>query len=191
MVSDILLTHCPQRDMAVISNGYFLQYIVMIAVLCISSEIAPQVNTTGLHSWQVNIGSGNGLVPSGSKSLPDPLLTKFYCHMASAGVSELRYDDFHTRKCIWKCHMQNGSHFAQAFICVTSIDLLHKYHTALVWYPTMHHFVTEMCTYFCYEMVHCGIFVQCYVGFVRCSYRHWLSTMHISQMRKVNQLKIL
>ena len=27
---------------------------------------------------EVNIGSGNGLVPSGTKSLPDPMLTKIY-----------------------------------------------------------------------------------------------------------------
>ena len=28
--------------------------------------------------WLVNIGSGYGLVPSGNKSLPEPMLTKFY-----------------------------------------------------------------------------------------------------------------
>ena len=33
--------------------------------------------------------------------------------------------------------------------------------------PTMHHFVTEMCTHFCYKMVYCGIFVKCLVGFDR------------------------
>ena len=33
---------------------------------------------------------------------------------------------------------------------------------------TMHHFVTEMCTcaHFCYKMLHCGIFIWCFVGFV-------------------------
>ena len=37
-------------------------------------------------------------------------------------------------------------------------------------YPTMHHFVTEMCTcvhtcaHFCYKMVHCGIWDKCTVG---------------------------
>ena len=34
------------------------------------------MNVTGLHWWSVNIGSGNGLVPSGNKPLPEPLLTK-------------------------------------------------------------------------------------------------------------------
>ena len=36
----------------------------------------PQMNFTGLHWWSVNIGSGNGLVLSGSKPLPEPMLTQ-------------------------------------------------------------------------------------------------------------------
>ena len=35
------------------------------------------VNATKSHLWCVNIGLGNGLVPSGSKLLPKPVLTKF------------------------------------------------------------------------------------------------------------------
>ena len=37
--------------------------------------------------WEVNIGSGNGLVPSGNKPLPEPILTQIYVamHMASPG----------------------------------------------------------------------------------------------------------
>ena len=30
------------------------------------------MNAPGPYWWSVNIGSGNGLVPSGSKPLPDP-----------------------------------------------------------------------------------------------------------------------
>ena len=39
------------------------------------------------------------------------------------------------------------------------IDPSHKSHNASDKYPTMHHFVTEMCTHahFCYKMLHCGI----------------------------------
>ena len=44
----------------------------------------PQVIVTGPHWWYINIGSGNGLVPSGTKPLPEPMLTQFYvgiwCH---------------------------------------------------------------------------------------------------------------
>ena len=34
------------------------------------------MNDTGLHWWSINIGSGNGLVPSGNKPLPEPMLTQ-------------------------------------------------------------------------------------------------------------------
>ena len=36
----------------------------------------PHKNVIGLHWWLVNIGSGNGLVPSGNKSLTEPMLTQ-------------------------------------------------------------------------------------------------------------------
>ena len=45
-----------------------------------------QVNATTHHWSLVNIGSCNGLVPSGSKPLPEPMLTKvpvaIWCHWA-------------------------------------------------------------------------------------------------------------
>ena len=34
------------------------------------------MNATGIHWLSVNTGSGNGLVPSGNKPLPEPMLTK-------------------------------------------------------------------------------------------------------------------
>ena len=40
------------------------------------------------------------------------------------------------------------------------IDLLHKSHNASVSYPTMHHLVTEMCTY-----VHISVTKWCIVGY--------------------------
>ena len=48
----------------------------------------PNMNVTGLHWWSVNIGSGNGLVPSGTKPLPEPMLTQICRHMASLGQNE-------------------------------------------------------------------------------------------------------
>ena len=33
-----------------------------------------QVNPTEPHYWEVNVGSGNGLVPSGNKPLQEPML---------------------------------------------------------------------------------------------------------------------
>ena len=43
-----------------------------------------QMNAIGHHWWYVIIGSGNGLVPDGTKPLPAPMLFKFnvaiWCH---------------------------------------------------------------------------------------------------------------
>ena len=54
---------------------------------CISCEIACRWIQQDLtdETWlvNVNIGSGNGLVPTGIKPLPEPMLTKFYDKMAS------------------------------------------------------------------------------------------------------------
>ena len=58
------------------------------------------------------------------------------------------------------------------FVQEKPINPLKKSHNAPVPYPTMHHFVTEMCihAHFCYKVVHCGIFVWCIVGSVRWVY---------------------
>ena len=49
----------------------------------------PNMNVTGLQWWSVDIGSGDGLVPSGNKPSPEPMLTQICCHMASLGHNEL------------------------------------------------------------------------------------------------------
>ena len=51
----------------------------------------PNMNVTELHWWSVNIDSGNGLVSSGNKPLPEPMLTDLCRHMASLGHSELKH----------------------------------------------------------------------------------------------------
>ena len=43
------------------------------------------VNATKPHQWEINIGSGNGLVPLGTKPLPDLMLSQICHHMASLG----------------------------------------------------------------------------------------------------------
>ena len=47
-------------------------------ILCISCWIVRKLNATRPHWWLVSIGSGNGLVPSGNKPLPEPILDKIY-----------------------------------------------------------------------------------------------------------------
>ena len=49
----------------------------------------PNMNVTGLHWWSVNIGSCNGLVPSGNKPLPKPMLTRSMSPHASLGPNDL------------------------------------------------------------------------------------------------------
>ena len=38
----------------------------------------PNMTVTGCHWWSVNIGTGSGLVPSGNKPLPEPMLTQIF-----------------------------------------------------------------------------------------------------------------
>ena len=63
------------------------------------------------------------------------------------------------------------------------LDPSHKSHNALDKYPTMLHFITEMCTraHFCYKMVHCGIWGWCIVGF---SQKICWVTCHVGVMSK-------
>ena len=39
------------------------------------------MNVKGPYWWSVNIGSGNDLVPSGNKPLPEPMLIQIYVDM--------------------------------------------------------------------------------------------------------------
>ena len=41
-------------------------------------QIKLEINITGPNFWWFSIGSSNGLVPSGKKSLHEPMLTKLY-----------------------------------------------------------------------------------------------------------------
>ena len=48
-----------------------------------------------LVEWLVIIGSGNGFVPSGTKPLPEPVLTLvLWYNMASIGHNELTHKEF-------------------------------------------------------------------------------------------------
>ena len=70
------LTHWPLGDLRQIYRSNFqanfgdwwLKYLLWNC---------PHMDATGPYWWWVNIGSGNGLVPSGNKPLPEPMLTQF------------------------------------------------------------------------------------------------------------------
>ena len=55
-------------------------------------EKRPEVNATIADWWLVNIVSGNGLVPSGNKPLPVPMLTQIYvaisCYLATMSSNQ-------------------------------------------------------------------------------------------------------
>ena len=55
----------------------------------------------------------------GTKPLSEPLLDCCYLdHWEQTWVKfELKYENFHTWKWIWKCHLQNDSHFVLALMC--------------------------------------------------------------------------
>ena len=61
------------------------QLILVIDGWSISCKIVLKwMPTNGPYWWYINIGSGNGLVPSGNKPLPEPMLTQIsvaiWCH---------------------------------------------------------------------------------------------------------------
>ena len=51
--------------------------MLVINIMDISCQIDAQVKVTGLIDKKSNIGSGNGLVLSGNKPVPELTLTKF------------------------------------------------------------------------------------------------------------------
>ena len=69
---------------------------------------------------------------------------------------------------------------------LSCVDLIHKSHNAPVLYSTMHNFITEMymCAHFCYKMVHCGIFIQHIVRFLR--WVHWIRTQGATTWKLLN-----
>ena len=76
--------------------------------------ISPKVNAKRRHWWLpvISIGSGNGLVPSSNKPLPEPMLTQICHHMALLCHNKLNY--------------VNGSwkllHIAKVMVCYKAIN---------------------------------------------------------------------
>ena len=72
------------------------------AFRCMQSEIVDPVwsiisDTTELHwSWQVNTGSGNGLVLSGKRSLPKPMLCQIYVAISKSQWVKMK-NSYNTR----------------------------------------------------------------------------------------------
>ena len=71
-------------------NLKLVNFLWGIDILNIILWNCPQVNAPRTHWWSVNIGSGNGLVPSCNKPLPEPMLTKICHYMSPLSHDELK-----------------------------------------------------------------------------------------------------
>ena len=116
----------PINSLASKRCGYNLEFVIFklisrIDVLSISCEIALW-NTTRPHWRLLNIGSGNGLVPSGNKPLPEPMLTQSYVtiwHQQAAMNKGLDLNILHLYSTHHKVFLQLQSLFHQ--VCLKDI----------------------------------------------------------------------
>ena len=76
LLLDRQLTHWLLKDVEVILRIFQTWYMNWYREHFLSKQSL--VSATGPYWWAVSIGSGNGLVPSGNKPLPDPMLTQTY-----------------------------------------------------------------------------------------------------------------
>ena len=63
-----------------------------------TSSCCSQVNATEPHYWEVNIGSGNGLLLTGNKVLPEPISTR---SMLLYGITKVRAWWYHNMKTLY------------------------------------------------------------------------------------------
>ena len=59
-----------------IQENAFENVICKMVTILSQSENASGQARNSLRQWKAKIGSGNGLVPDGTKPLPEPMLTK-------------------------------------------------------------------------------------------------------------------
>ena len=71
----VILTHWPLGYWNEILNKWVLSWFSNWWLMNLLWNW-PQLIFTESHWWEVNIGSGNGLVPPGTKPLPEPILTR-------------------------------------------------------------------------------------------------------------------
>ena len=66
-----------------------------------------------------NFGSDNGLAPTRHQAIIWAIVGILLIEPLGTNFSEILIEilTFHSRKCFWKCHLQNGSHFVLASMC--------------------------------------------------------------------------
>ena len=97
----VSLTHWPLEDFNDILDEWFSCNLSHWWLMCHLWN-CHQMIVTGSYWWYVNIGLGNGLVPSANKPLPEPMLTEIYVaiwrHQASTNY---KYSQKILMCCIW------------------------------------------------------------------------------------------
>ena len=91
----------------------------------LTSMVSPPLNSSPPSATYMRRWTESSLIQimacclDGTKPLSEPMLT--YCqsdpkeHISMKFYLKLKY--FHSRKCIWACHLRNGGHFVSASMC--------------------------------------------------------------------------
>ena len=120
----------------------------------------------GPYRWQMSIGSGNGLVPSGNKPLPDPVLLQIYGLIRPQWVNKPMPE-------------QNGHHFADdIFMHVLEWTLHFKFNVLFSGYHIfLWFFFFYRTTIFQHDAV---AFAKTYTYWNRLRYSEWVSPVAIA-----------
>ena len=79
-----------------------------------------RVNSLWLNDNLINIGPGSGLLPVWHQTITWTNVDCFHTQTPaniSGRETESKFRTFLSRKCLWKCHLQNVNHFVPASTC--------------------------------------------------------------------------
>ena len=126
-----LLTQWGLNEMSGILKTTISNAFSLIKCLNFESSLIEMCLYDPLLMHQHHLGNGllsngtrsdNGLLPDGIKPLPDPVLAYYQLNTKEQILVKFKWNNkiFHSRKYIWKCHLQDGGHFVQASKCWVS-----------------------------------------------------------------------
>ena len=97
------------------------------------------------------IGSDNGLLPGHHQAIIWTSAGILLIGSFGTNISEIvPFIHFHSRKCIWKCHLQNGVYYRLGPNVLAM--MLRCANVFCTWYSISH----EICTRFCFALLCCG-----------------------------------
>ena len=91
------------------------------------------------------IGSDNGLSPGRRQAIIWPIAGILLFRPSGTKFSKIliKFKRYHSRKCIWKCHLQNGGHFVRHEVGTTFSSLTFANLEMQNLMPTSHRFHTN------------------------------------------------